>query len=105
MRYSVPQSFRDLRPEALSAELLVQIKLSILLGYGFVFSLLSTGGLGSLVAFVIGLEALRRIRKSQTALAGRRLAWWCIIAGAVLSLVATILLSEQLPLISKAVKR
>ena len=83
MRYSVPGSFRDLAPEALSAELLAQVKVSVLLGYGFALSLAATGGLGSLAAFAIGLEARRRIKESRGRLAGLRLAWWCIVTGAL----------------------
>ena len=105
MRYSVPASFRDLPPEALTPELLAQIKVGVLLGYGFALSLIGTVGLSSLAAFVIGLEARRRIKKSRVGLAGLRLAWWCIIAGALGAILLPRTLLEQLPQIVDALKR
>jgi len=65
----------------LSPELLTQIKLSVLLGYGFAFSLLGIGGLASLIAFIIGWEVRRRIKQSHDKLVGAKLAWWCIVVG------------------------
>jgi hypothetical protein len=82
VRYKVPHSFRDADVSALSPALVEQIKLSVWLCHGFAFSLISLGGLGSLVAFVIGWYARRRIRGSNHRLVGLRLAWWCIIVGA-----------------------
>jgi hypothetical protein len=67
--------------------LVEQIKLSVLLGYGFAFSMTSLGGVGSLVAFVIGWRARSRIKNSDHELAGLRLAWWCIIAGAAQTII------------------
>lgn len=87
MRYAVPESFRDAGRAAFSPELVEQIKLSVLLGYGFALSLLGTGGLASLAAFLIGWEARRRIRRSGRRLVGLRLAWWCIVCGALGALV------------------
>jgi hypothetical protein len=97
MRYSIPVSLRDIEPKNLSPELLAQIRLSVLLGYGFAFSLLAVGGLAPLVAFIIGWQARRRIKQSHGKLVGMKLAWWCIvfgIAGATiwpLALAATML--------------
>lgn len=54
-----------------------------MLGYGFAFSLVVIGGVGSVVALVIGLRARRMIKRSGGELTGLRLAWWCIIAGGV----------------------
>ena len=71
----------------LSPELRAQIKLSLLLGYGFAFSLLGTGGLSALVAFVIGLHARQRIKRSGGQLVGLKLAWWCIIVGGLSALL------------------
>ncbi|MGI9107732.1 MAG: hypothetical protein ACR2G4_15965 [Pyrinomonadaceae bacterium] len=51
--------------------------------YGFVFSLLSIGGLAPLIAFIIGLTARSRIKQSHGQLSGIKLAWWCIIVGAL----------------------
>jgi hypothetical protein len=81
LRYSVPHSFRDAKLKNLSPELLAQIKLSVLLGYGFAFSLLAIGGLAPLIAFIIGWQARRRIKQSHDKLVGAKLAWWCIIVG------------------------
>ena len=97
MRYRVPESFRDADRARLSPELLAQIKLSALLGYGFVLSLRGIGGLASLAAVVIGLvEARRRIRRSGGRLAGVRLAWWCIIFGGFWAVVLPLLVASQL---------
>lgn len=87
MRYAVPESFRDAGRAALAPELVEQIKLSVLLGHGFVLSLLGTGGLASLAAFLIGWEARRRIKRSGRRLVGMRLAWWCIVIGGLGALV------------------
>jgi hypothetical protein len=54
-----------------------------MLGYGFVFSLSGLGGVGSLIAVIIGLRARRIIKASDDELAGIKLAWWCIGAGAL----------------------
>lgn len=81
MRYSAPHSFRDAEPGNLSPELSAQIELSVLLGYGFAFSLLGIGGLASLIAFIIGWQARCRIKRSPDKLVGVKLAWWCIIVG------------------------
>jgi ABC-type branched-subunit amino acid transport system permease subunit len=90
LRYSIPHSFRDVEPSALTPELLAQIRLSVLLGYGFALSLLGAGGLASLAAFVIGLVARERIKKSRGRLVGLKTAWWCIVVG---GLSAAVLLS------------
>ncbi|MDT7604015.1 MAG: hypothetical protein QOF61_2012 [Acidobacteriota bacterium] len=81
MRYKVPHSFRDADVSALAPALVEQIKVSVLLGYGFALSLVSLGGVGALVAFVIGWRARSRIKRSRGQLVGLRLAWWCIIVG------------------------
>jgi hypothetical protein len=81
LRYRFPRSFRDARAGALAPELAEQIRLSLLLGQGFAFSLLNVGGLTGCAAFLIGWEARRRIGRSGGRLAGRGLAWWCITVG------------------------
>lgn len=96
MRYRVPESFGDADRARLSPELVAQVKLSVLLGYGFVLSLRGMGGLASLAALLIGLEARRRIRRSGGRLGGIRLAWWCIIFGALLAVVLPLLIASQL---------
>ena len=87
LRYSVPHSFRDAELKNLSPELLAQIKLGVLLGYGFAFSRLAIGGLAPLVAVIIGCEARRRIKHSHGKLSGMKLAWWCIIFGGAGALI------------------
>lgn len=83
LRYTVPHSFRDAELKNLSPELLAQIKLSVLLGYGFAFSLLGIGGLAPFIAFIIGWQARRRIDQSPVKLVGAKLACWCIVVGGV----------------------
>lgn len=96
MRYCVPESFRDADRAALSPELLSQIKVSMLLCYGFVLSLQGVGGLGSLAAFLIGCAARRRIKRSGGRLVGIRLAWWCIIFGGFWAVALPLLIASQL---------
>jgi hypothetical protein len=83
VRYRFPHGFRDVDVNALSPALVEQIKISVSLCYGFAFSMISLGGFGSLVAFVIGLRARAKIKSSKNQLAGLRMAWWCIIVGAL----------------------
>ncbi len=94
MRYSVPDGFRDADAELLSPELRAQIKLSVLLGYGFALSLLVLSGAASFAAFVIGLVALNRIRRSGGRLVGLKLAWWCIAVDGLLAAFAALFWAE-----------
>lgn len=73
------QSLADQTPPNLE----LQIKVSKILSRGFVFSLLCMGGVGSLIAFISGLKARKLIRQSEEELAGIRMAWWCIVVGAL----------------------
>ena len=54
-----------------------------MLADGFMFSLINLAGLGSIIALIQGLRALRIIRRSNGQLTGTNMAWWCIIAGAL----------------------
>jgi hypothetical protein len=63
--------------------LFLQMRVSRMLGFGFALSLAWTGGVGSLIALLIGLRARRLIREGGGAIAGMRMAWWCIVAGAL----------------------
>jgi hypothetical protein len=67
----------------LDPKLALQVRVSRMLGYGFAFSLVWLGGVGSLVAFAVGLRARKLIRESGGGVSGMRLAWWCIVAGAL----------------------
>ncbi|MFN2596903.1 MAG: hypothetical protein ABR563_06925 [Pyrinomonadaceae bacterium] len=87
MRYKFPHSFRDAEVSAFSLELVEQIKISLLLGCGFVFTLVPVGGLGSLVACAVGWHALVKIRRSGGRLAGSWLALWCFVVGGLTALV------------------
>jgi hypothetical protein len=95
LRYSFPQSFRDADVVALPPELVAQVKLSTLLGYGFALSALGVGGLGSLAAFAIGWEARRRIKRSGGRLVGLRLAWWCILTGGLGAVVLPVMILRE----------
>jgi hypothetical protein len=59
-----------------------QMRVSRMLGFGFALSLAWLGGVGSLIAFFTGLRARRLIREGGGALAGERMAVWCVVAGA-----------------------
>jgi hypothetical protein len=60
-----------------------QIKLSKMLSYGFVFTLLPALGILSLISVIIGVKARRMIKQSEARLSGIVLAWWCIVVGAI----------------------
>lgn len=59
----------------------LQVKVSKILSRGFVFSIVWLGGIGSLIAFISGLQAMRIIDKSKGQIGGIKMAWWCIIVG------------------------
>ncbi len=63
--------------------LYLQMRVSRMLGFGFALSLAWTGGVSSAIALFIGLRAKRLIKEGGFPLAGMKMAWWCIIAGAV----------------------
>ena len=65
-----------------------QLRVSRALGLGFALSLVWLGGVGSACAVVIGLWARHVIRASGGRVAGIRMAWWCIIVGALGTAVA-----------------
>ena len=63
------------------------MKVSKMLGFAFVLSITGIFGVGSLIALIVGLKALRIISESKGSLGGRLMAWWCIVAGALGSLI------------------
>jgi len=71
----------------LARDLELQIKISKLLSIGFVFSIVWLGGIGSLIAFVYGLRARKLIKDSDHNPHGIGMAWWCIIVGALGTIV------------------
>jgi hypothetical protein len=66
-----------------------EVKVSRMLGLAFVLSITGIGGIGSLVAFILGWRALRIIRAASGRITGRWMAWWCILAGALGALIIT----------------
>lgn len=54
-----------------------------MLSMGFALSLVGVGGLGSLAALLIGVKALITLTRSSANLAGKWMAWWCIIVGGI----------------------
>jgi hypothetical protein len=63
-----------------------QIKISKMLSYGFIFTLLPVLGILSFVSVIIGVRARRMIKQSEVNLSGIVLSWWCIIVGGVRSI-------------------
>jgi len=60
-----------------------QIELNSRLRRGLLFSLLWFCGVGSMYAFVVGVFALRDIRRSSFELEGSGRAWWCVVNGGI----------------------
>jgi hypothetical protein len=60
----------------------LQGKVSKILSRGFIFSIVWLGGIGSLIAFLSGLQARRLIKNANGEISGIKMAWWCIIVGA-----------------------
>jgi hypothetical protein len=77
----------------MSNDLELQIKVSKMLGMGFVCSILTIGGITSLIALILGLKARRIINQSGRAITGIRLAWWCIIAGGLGAIVSPLMIA------------
>lgn len=70
----------------ISPQMARQIRVSKMLGCGFAFSIVWAGGVGSLIALIIGLRARKLIKQSSGEISGMKLAWWCIAVGALGSL-------------------
>ena len=60
-----------------------QVRVSRMLSDGFMFSIVWLWGIGSAIALVQGLRAMRIIRRSRGQLTGINMAWWCVITGAL----------------------
>ena len=67
--------------ERLHPTLYLQMRVSRMLGFGFALTFAWAGGVGSLIAVIIGLRARSLIRQSGGQLVGMRMAWWCIVIG------------------------
>ncbi len=74
-------------PEIPAVVLDRQVKVSKMLGMAFAFSITGIAGIGSFMALVLGWKALRIIRRSNERINGRLMAWWCILAGALGTLI------------------
>lgn len=59
----------------------VQKEVDRVLKWGIIFSIVWMGGVGSLIAVMLGLKARRRILDSNGAIAGMGQVWWCLIVG------------------------
>lgn len=68
-------------------ELERQVKVSKMLGMAFVLSITGIFGIGSLIALILGWKALLIIQGAQGRISGRFVAWWCILAGALGTLI------------------
>jgi hypothetical protein len=64
-----------------------QIRLSRMLSMGFVFTI-SPAWLFSCVSIFIGVRAMIIISESTEPMAGRVMAWWCIIVGSLENSIA-----------------
>ncbi|MET0649369.1 MAG: hypothetical protein ABW208_22390 [Pyrinomonadaceae bacterium] len=82
-------------------KLALQVRVSKMLGCGFAFSLVVSGGVGSLVAFIIGLRARSIIKQSGGELSGMRMAWWCIIVGGLGAVMLPLLVWRYIRVVSR----
>jgi len=64
-----------------------KVKVSKLSGMAFVLSITGIFGIGSLVALILGWRALLIIKSANGRISGRLMAWWCILAGALGTLI------------------
>jgi predicted CDP-diglyceride synthetase/phosphatidate cytidylyltransferase len=71
-------------------ELAQQVKVSKMLGLAFVLSITGLFGVGSLIALILSWKARRLIEAAERKISGRVMAWWCIVAGALGTLILPI---------------
>ena len=71
----------------ITPQMALQIRVSKMLGYGFAFSIVWAGGVGSLLALIIGLRARKLIKQSNAEISGMKMAWWCIAVGTLGTLI------------------
>jgi hypothetical protein len=72
-----------------------QIRLSRMLSLGFVFTIWPAAGVTSCVSVFIGVRAMIVINESTEPMAGRVIAWWCIIVGSLQNLVGLFFLFQH----------
>lgn len=70
----------------LHSQLERQIRLSRMLSLGFVFTIWPAAWMTSCVSVFIGVRAMIVINESTEPMAGRVIAWWCIIVGSLQNL-------------------
>ena len=63
-----------------------QIRVSRMLSLGFVFTIWPAAGMIACVSVFIGVRAMIVINESTEPMAGRVIAWWCIIVGGLQTL-------------------
>jgi hypothetical protein len=63
-----------------------QIRLSRMLSLGFVFTIWPAARMTACVSVFIGVRAMIIINESTAPMAGRVIAWWCIIVGGLQNL-------------------
>ena len=66
----------------------LQVKTSKMLALGFTLSIIWLLGAGSLIAFILGLKGRQIIKQSDGKIRGLKMAWWCILVGAVETVIA-----------------
>jgi hypothetical protein len=89
-----------MRPEE-ARRLEQQVRVSRMLSDGFMFSIVWLGGIGSLIALIKGLRAMKLIRQSNGQITGTNMAWWCIIVGAAGVVVGPLLIYLSLTKFNK----
>jgi hypothetical protein len=72
-----------------------QIRLSRMLSLGFVFTIWPAAWMTSCVSVFIGVRAMIVISESTEPMAGRVIAWWCIIVGGLQNLAGLIYLFQH----------
>jgi undecaprenyl pyrophosphate phosphatase UppP len=84
------------------SNLAAQVRVSKMLGLGFACSIVWSGGVSSLIAFVVGLRAMKIIKQYHGEIGGSWMAWWCIVVGAI---GTTVTLPHTVWLLVKAVNQ
>ncbi|HEX5083930.1 MAG TPA: hypothetical protein VFY40_17920 [Blastocatellia bacterium] len=79
----------------MTSQLERQIRLSRMLSMGFVFTI-SPAWMFSCASVFIGVWAMFIINESTEPMAGRVIAWWCIIVGSLQNLVALLYLVQSI---------
>jgi hypothetical protein len=70
----------------MTSQLERQIRFSRMLSLGFVFTIWPAAWVTSCVSVFIGVRAMIVINESTEPMAGRIMAWWCIIVGSLQNL-------------------